>query len=114
MPLTSDTIDSIETELFALIRAAGEEMPLSQFRFQGETGDAALRVLLPYQRLPVDLRRLRIQVRLHYRQTERVVSVVDLRQPPEWLRPERRVFKRGARVRGFVPGLTLGDVRAGR
>lgn len=114
MPLSADAIDLIEKELFGLIAAEGGEIPISRFGFRGAAGDAALRVLLPYQRLPVELRRIRIQVRRPYGETERVVSVVDLDRPAEWLRPVRRAFKRGARRRVSVPGLTLADVRAWR
>lgn len=112
MPLSTAAIDAIETELFALIGASGGEIPISRFTFRDAAGDAALRVLLPYQRLPVELRKIRIQVRRPYGETERVVSVVDLGRPAEWLRPERKAFKRRGRprARGFVPGLALGDV----
>lgn len=114
MLLSPEAIDAIETELFAILSARGADVPISEFTFQGASADEALRVLLPYQRLPVDLRRLRIQVRRPYGQAIRVVSVVDLRRPAEWLRPARKAFRRGARGRPFVPSISLGDVFGAR
>lgn len=103
MPLSPDTIDAIETELFTLLTTVGGDIPISKFAFQGAAADGALKVLLPYQRLPVELRRLRIQVRRPYGKTERVVSVIDLGRSTEWLRPARKAFKRGDRRSVFVP-----------
>ncbi len=88
--MTPQEIDAVEAELAGLLTATGARVPLSQFRFAGAVGAQALRAILPYQRLPVYLRRYRIESQADtYRGGEKMVSIESLERPPGWVRPPR-------------------------
>lgn len=86
--MTGDMIDAFERDILAIINAKGSEIPLQQLRFRNQAGEAAMKVLRPYQVLPAAFRRYRIEKRRpDYKDPEQVVRFVSMDRPSDWVRP---------------------------